>query len=387
MPTSPRTILRMRAALGPRTAIATGGSLALLAGAVASPSRALAAASQAWPPFVLVVGLLLIGYVAAGEGLFERLAAQLGRLPGGPLVLYGAAMSTVAMVTVVLNLDTSVTFLTPILVHTARRRHAEEAWFLYGCVLVSNATSLLLPGSNLTNLLVLSSAHVSGADFAARTLLPWLAAGIVTAVAVPALLGRHRSTPVRPPETASLARLAVSPVAIILAIAAILALSNPALLVVAIGMLATAAHLTTRDRRWRSLGGAIDGPIIAGLFGIAVGLGTLARVWSGPGILLSTASGPETALLGAAGAVFLNNLPAAVLLSARAPAHPLSLLIGLDIGPNLAVTGSLSAVLWFQAARTVGAAAHARTYTLVGLVATPLAVAAALLALTLSPSN
>ncbi len=78
---------------------------------------------------------------------------MLARLPGGSLPLYVVAMLLVAVVTVFLNLDTSVAFLTPVLVHLARRRGAGELRFLYGCVFMSNAASLLLPGSNLTNLL------------------------------------------------------------------------------------------------------------------------------------------------------------------------------------------------------------------------------------------
>lgn len=54
------------------------------------------------------------------------------------------------------------------------------------------------------------------------------------------------------------------------------------------------------------------------------------------------------AVVGALGAVVVNNLPAAVLLSANAPPHARFLLIGLNIGPNLAVTGSLSALIWWR---------------------------------------
>jgi len=69
--------------------------------------------------------------------------------------------------------------------------------------------------------------------------------------------------------------------------------------------------------------------------------------------------------------VLLNNLPAAVLLSAQPAAQPHALLLGLDLGPNLAVTGSLSAVLWLQAARAVGADASIATYSRLGLVLVP----------------
>jgi arsenical pump membrane protein len=79
--------------------------------------------------------------------------------------------------------------------------------------------------------------------------------------------------------------------------------------------------------------------------------------------------------------VLVNNLPAAVLLSTQPPAHPEALLLGLDLGPNLAVTGSLSAVLWLQAARTVGAHASITTYSRLGLLLVPTTLAATLAAL------
>jgi arsenical pump membrane protein len=62
-------------------------------------------------------------------------------------------------------------------------------------------------------------------------------------------------------------------------------------------------------------------------------------------------------------------------------AHPHALLLGLDLGPNLAVTGSLSAVLWLQAARSVGARASIATYSRVGLLLVPLTLASSLAAL------
>src|SRR5919201_3283753 len=117
----------------------------------------LAASGQAWPPFVLVAGLLLIGAVAAADGLFEAVGARLAGTRLGARSLLVALLALVAVVTAVLNLDTAVVFLTPVLVHAARRRGLDERPFLYGAVFMANAGSVLLPGSNLTNLLVLRS--------------------------------------------------------------------------------------------------------------------------------------------------------------------------------------------------------------------------------------
>src|SRR5437868_731943 len=140
-----------------------------------------ASARQAWPPFVLVAGLLLIGAVAAADGLFEALGARLARTRLGARSLLLALLGLVAVVTAVLNLDTSVVFLTPVLVHAARQRGLDERPFLYGSVFMANAASLLLPGSNLTNLLVLRSDPRNGAAFAMGMLPAWIAACAITA--------------------------------------------------------------------------------------------------------------------------------------------------------------------------------------------------------------
>jgi arsenical pump membrane protein len=83
------------------------------------------------------------------------------------------------------------------------------------------------------------------------------------------------------------------------------------------------------------------------------------------------------------GAVAINNLPAASLLSAHSLAHPFFLLLGLNLGPNLAITGSLSAILWLRLARENGAEASIWRYSRLGLVIAPLQLAGAAPALAL----
>jgi arsenical pump membrane protein len=151
---------------------------------------ALGAAAQDWSPFVLVAGLLLIGLVADDDGLFAAAGYHLARAARRGSVLLAGAVAMIGVVTAVLNLDTSVAFLTPVLVHAGRSRGAMQASLLYGCLLLSNAGSLLLPGSNLTNLIVLGHLHMTGGRFLARMWLPWLAALAVTG-AVIALAGRR----------------------------------------------------------------------------------------------------------------------------------------------------------------------------------------------------
>ncbi len=334
----------------------------------------LAVGRQSWPPFVLVAGLLLIGRVAAADGLFEATGAWLARAPLPPRALLIVLLGLVALVTAVLNLDTSVVFLTPVLVLAARARGLDERPFLYGAVFMSNSASVLLPGSNLTNLLVLSHDPIDGAAFAARMLPVWLVACVVTAAflalayRLEAGAGQKR---VSPPL-----RLGVGAAAAVAAVALVLVLPDPALPVLALALAAT----TFRGLRPRLAVG-----VLASLFLLTVSVGTIGRVWDGPAHLLGSSGQLTTAAIAAIGSVLVNNLPAAVLFSAQQPAHPRALLLGLDLGPNLAVTGSLSAFLWIQAARTVDADTSLAAYTKLGLLLVPLTLAATLVALALLP--
>ena len=102
--------------------LAALGTGALLAAVLAAPHDARAAAAQDWPPFVLVAGLLLVGLVADEDGLFAVGGSALARLSPNGLALYVGTVVLVVSVTTLLNLDTSVTFLTPVLVYAARSR-------------------------------------------------------------------------------------------------------------------------------------------------------------------------------------------------------------------------------------------------------------------------
>lgn len=330
----------------------------------------LTSAGQVWPPFVLVTGLLLIGGVAAADGLFEALGARLARARLGARGLLLALLGLVATVTAVLNLDTSVVFLTPVLVHAARRRRVDERPFLYGSVFMANAASLLLPGSNLTNLLVLRADPQSTLGFAARMLPAWIAACAITAafMMLAFRLDESDRENAEPPRL----RLGVGAAATLAAAVLVVSLMNAAIPVLVVGLAATAL---------RRLRPRVDLRLLASLFVVAVGLGTGARLWHGPAHLLDSSGMWATAGLGAIASVLVNNLPAAVVLSARPAAHPNALLLGLDIGPNLAFTGSLSAVLWLQAARAVGAHASLRDYSRLGVVLVPGTLALTLAAL------
>jgi arsenical pump membrane protein len=156
--------------------LAMFGIAAVAAALLTNPGDARSAVAQNWSPFVLVSGLLLIGLVADEDRLFAAAGYRLAQTSRSGWALFLGAAVMIAVVTAILNLDTSVAFLTPVLVYTARSRGEPETALLYGCILLSNAGSLFLPGSNLTNLIVLGHLHIAGGQFFARMWLPALAA-------------------------------------------------------------------------------------------------------------------------------------------------------------------------------------------------------------------
>lgn len=419
--------------------------LGAVAAAIADPHAASGALSTDWPPFVLVSGLLVIGFVANADGLFAQAGSRLARMPGGYTALFCAGVVLVAVVSATLNLDTAVAFVTPTLAYAARSRSRPAGPLVYASLLTANGASLLLPGSNLTNLIVLGNLHLPGGSFALRmlpaTVLAVCVSGAVVALAhrrelaasgesraarqdqrasgVGALPGGTRpSGPagVDVPTSVGTAAGALGAVAVIAAAAALLAAPAPALPVAAIGLAAYAGHRIRRGHRrpqrsytaasgsshpepripgsspvserprstGMALGEILEPRVLIGLLATAIGLGTLGRAWSAPAQLLGHLDAYATAALGAISSVALNNLPAASILGARSVPHPYALLLGLNVGPDLLVTGSLSWVIWLRAARLAGERPSIRHASLLGAFAVPVTIAAGVWSLALS---
>jgi arsenical pump membrane protein len=385
-PAAPQTCAK-RIRASPVWVLGGVGVVGLVVAIATSRPDAQAAANQDWPPFVLVSGLLLIGLVANDDGLFASAGHQLARLAKSGRVLFCGATLVIGFVTALLNLDTSVAFLTPVLVYTAKSRGDDDAPLLYGCLLLSNAGSLFLPGSNLTNLIVLGHSHLSGVAFLARMWAPALAALVVTALVVAVLERRSLTANTDELQEPPPPVLGLGLAAVIGATVLVLTLHNPALPIVGVGVVVVTVRLAIGKEEPRRVLEVLGAPSLIGLFGIAVALGTVGRTWSGPASLLSHLDLWGTAIVAAVGSVLVNNLPAASLLAARPPQHPFALLIGLNLGPNLFVSGSLAWLLWLRAAKAAGAHPSVAKASRLGSVAVPLAMAAALGLLVLNGSS
>jgi arsenical pump membrane protein len=162
----------------------------------------------------------------------------------------------------------------------------------------------------------------------------------------------------------------------------------------AIAGLATAAIVLLRERKnpWLVVKDISWGvlPLVAGLFVLVEALGKSGLIGTLLALLRQEAARSETLAAWGAGVVvalasdLMNNLPAG-LIAAGAVQSPevsdrirRSVLIGVDLGPNLSVTGSLATILWLTALRREGLTVSAWTFLKLGALVMPPALLCAI---------
>jgi arsenical pump membrane protein len=161
----------------PEAAVALGGAALLLATGALTAAAARGEARALAPTLALLAGLLVLGDGCRRAGLFESLSLRLAAgARGEPLRLLALVFAAAAVVTAVLGLDATVVLLTPAVYAAAARVRALARPHLFACTHLANSASLLLPVSNLTNLLAFRATGLSFTRFAALMTLPWLAA-------------------------------------------------------------------------------------------------------------------------------------------------------------------------------------------------------------------
>jgi arsenical pump membrane protein len=297
------------------------------------------------------------------------------------------------VVTAVLSLDATVVLLTPVVVATARRMRVPVAPHGYAVGHLANSASLLLPVSNLTNLLAVAATGLSFLHFAGLMLLPQLAVVALEYL----VLRRLFRADLRHPVTAPLHDVPGTPVLALVVVAATVAgFAVASLLGVAPVWPATAGAGVLAVRQLAS--GRVRTPELVraanlpfGLF--VLGLAVLVLVLQRHGLeavlgsLLPAGDGLvpllSVVVIAALLANLVNNLPAtlALLPVAAAGGVPtvLAVLIGVNLGPNLTYAGSLANLLW---RRALGAdAPGAVPFSAIGLATVPLTLVAATAAL------
>jgi arsenical pump membrane protein len=416
----------------PEAAVAVPAAVIVIAtGALPWPA-ARAEAGRLLPVVGFLAAVLVLGQLCETEGLFSAAGARLARWSRSrPVRLLTGTFALASVTTAVLSLDTTVVLLTPVVHETAARLRLRPKPYVYACTHLANSASLLLPVSNLTNLLAFSVSGLSLTGFTAAMGLPWLVAIAVeyavfrvffradlaaapepAAAAEPdsALKPDHEPEPEAAPEPEPEAfpdgdRVPLFPLAVVVATLAGFTVTsfvgvNPAWAAFG-GALALALRtLARRDTTLASIVRAAAIPFL--LFVLGLGLVVQALVGNGLGaaiarVLPHGSSLPALlaiAAIAAAVANLVNNLPAVLVLlaaltgSGTSPAHlagpVLAILIGVNIGPNLTYAGSLATLLWRRLLAERDHEVDLGEFTRLGLATVPPALAAATVALWLA---
>lgn len=356
--------------------------------------------------YLFLTGMMLLAEIAREEGLFDWLAAHATQYAKGSprrlfLLIYGVG----TLVTIFLSNDATAVVLTPAVAAAVKTAKAENPLpYLFICAFIANAASFVLPISNPANLVIYAS-HMP-------PLLQWLPrylfASVLSIAATYAVLRwtqRHAldqciaaEVPVPPLSTGGKTvafGIALTAVGLLTASALDLQLGLPT----AIAGVATAAAVLIIGRRapWRTLRGVSWSvlPLVSGLFVLVEALDRsgLIRVLSAT--LQHEAQRSASGAAWAVGIIIavvgnlMNNLPAGLIAGDAVHGAQVgdqvtrAILIGVDLGPNLSVTGSLATILWLTALRREGHSVSALTFLKLGVLVMPpallLALAAALI--------
>ncbi|MBJ7337594.1 SLC13 family permease [Mycolicibacterium sp.] len=359
----------------------------LIALGVVSLDDSLAEIDELLPVVGFLAAVLVLAKLCDDEGLFHAAGVAMARRSAGqPQRLLGTVFVIAATTTAVLSLDATVVLLTPVVLATAGTLGIPSRPHAYATAHLANTASLLLPVSNLTNLLAFSAAGLTFAHFSAVMALPWL-----LAIAAEYLLLRwfFRRDLAEKPATAAAPPPAELPIFVLVVLALTLvgfAVTSLLDLAPAWAALAGAVVLGVRGLlRGRStvtgIAKAANVPFLA--FVLCLGVVVTAVMTHGLDDAMRRVLPTGTtlpALLGIAVAAavlsnVVNNLPAVLVLlplvSGMGPAAVLAVLIGVNVGPNLTYPGSLSNLLWRSVVQRERLPAGFLEFSRVGLVTVP----------------
>ena len=346
------------------------------------------------PILLFLVAITVLAELCEVAGLFDLAARYAARAAGGRtavLFLLVAALATVT--TVLLGLDTTAVLLTPVVLSTAVQLDLPPMPFALLTVWLANTASLLLPVSNLTNLLALDRLDLTAHQFATRMWLPEVVAVVLTV----ALIGlRHRrllrvryAVPHRPASDDRV--LLVASAVVCLGIVPALLLGGEPTVVVPVAAAALVGVFAVH-RRAALRPGLVPWQLAVFVLGLALAVETVLRhggnrvvptlVGSGDGLpdLLQVAG------VGAVASNLLNNLPAYLVAEPHVTAGSgdsrlLALLLGTNLGPMVLLWGSLATLLWRERLRARGLDVSARQFAAFGAFGVPLVLVSSVVAL------
>ena len=342
--------------------VAACGAALLVALGALSASDAWHAIKELGPTIGFLAALLVLAEGCRREGLFEALGGLMASgARGRPRRLLAMVFAVATAVTAVLSLDATVVLLTPIVFATAARLRTSAKPHVYACSHLANSASLLLPVSNLTNLLAFHASGLSFPRVAAYMVLPTAAAVGVEWAALTRFVGVELRRPRGGRADTSSAPLPILPLVVVGLTLAGFALSSvvgiaPVWAAVAGAAALALPGLARRETSVPRLASAAEPSFLVFVLGLGVIVRAAADNGLGSAVEALLPSGhtlPALLLIAAISAVLanlVNNLPATLVLvpvaAAGGPGPVLAVLIGVNVGPNLTYVGSLATLLW-----------------------------------------
>ncbi|WP_248323928.1 arsenic transporter [Caballeronia sp. Sq4a] len=378
-----------------------------VAGAVVLVALGLLPAQLAWQAvgkgsdvYLFLIGMMLLSELGRREGLFDWVAAHaVNYAHGSPRKLFLLVYLVGVVVTTFLSNDAAAVVLTPAVFAAAKKARSKPLPMLYVCAFIANAASFVLPISNPANLVLYANHTPALGLWVARFALPSVMSIVATFVMLrwtqrKALNGEcARDLPVERLSAngkVTLASIGVTAVALLIVSAFDLQLGLPTAI---LGVL-TALIVLIKEREspvklvsdlsWSVL------PLVAGLFVLVEVLDHTGVIREISALLRQSTQHDQSMTAAVSGLVIafgsnaINNLPAGLIASATAlQAHSPervidALLIGVDLGPNLSITGSLATILWLSSIRREGEEVSFMQFLKVGIVVMPPALVLAL---------
>jgi arsenical pump membrane protein len=347
---------------------------------------------RVWPILLFVIGITITTELVAEAGVFQSIGQRLARWGRGRAVLlWLMVVAFAALSTIFLSLDTTAVLLTPIVVILARQAGLNPLPFALTTVWLANTASLLLPVSNLTNLLAEHELGGIGTlGFVALTWAPAVVAIVVPVVVIgilcrTALSGTYSVQDAAPSEdrtlfTWSAGVLALLVPALVSPLPVWIPACSAAVVLLAVFAVRRRSVLTFSMVPWQLVLFA-SGLFIVIEVGHSLGLTAVLATVAGQGE--SAAALLQLGGVGLATANIADNLPAYLALEplADSPARLIALLIGVNAGPLITPWASLATLLWHQRLTKLGIEISWARYAALGLVVAPLTVAASILAL------
>ncbi len=376
----------------PEAVAAVPAAIIALGLGLISPADATDSVLSLAPTIGFLAAVLVISHLVEADGVFRWLGALLAdRSHGNAKRLLVLVFAAAAITTAVLSLDATVVLLTPVILTTVRRLGVRGAPHVYATAHLSNSASLLLPVSNLTNLLAFHASGLTFLGFAALMAGPWLVciavefvafrvffSGDLDSPASESAVGRSAAAAIKTPTT-SLILLAL--ILLGLVVAPTFGLEPAVIAAVGAVVLAVRAVVLKQVTSVRVL--QETNPlflIFVAALGVVVDAATSHGLQDDLSALLPTGASLlallALAVIAAVLANLINNLPATLVLLAALGATPaagavLAILIGVNVGPNLTYTGSLATLLWRRVLHAKGHRPSLGRFTVLGLLTVP----------------